>query len=463
MLRKSREQNKVLAEEIKHLNLRNVEAQGDIKLLRETIARQRLGDGDGPRHFPAHERECLVQQLEKSTEQEERLLRELQAAMDEAGEMQAEHGFYKEKVERLNEELNHLLGGHTDRIIDIDALCMENRYLHERLKHMQDEKNILKTTINKYKDVLERRKNPKSTVKVGTSGIVGIMSAKQVKDMLSEERGHSLPVTQQSLSDLRSLSLALLDTICDKNMALQHQRKTNKILGARVAELDKKLKTLEVSGLWSLPESRDLGSKDAGHSSLSNGETPLATPLQPMLALNPQDPQRHCKVSTGEVERLMVENQEKEPLTQCNKRSSCSLPERLLEKTVQARLSLPLSFEHEVNADLLNDTAISPGTEIQELEQPHKVHSADDGKTELEDSLMIANQLGGLFSCSKSTKFATDIEDRGKEVVKMSEALASAELDLEQADKESWCSEGSDRQTPTQSADKFFNADSFTA
>uniref|UniRef100_UPI00358EBE3A coiled-coil domain-containing protein 149-like n=1 Tax=Myxine glutinosa TaxID=7769 RepID=UPI00358EBE3A len=288
MLRKSREQNKVLAEEIKNLNLRNVEAQGDIKLLRETIARQRLGDGDGPRHFPAHERESLVQQLEKSTEQVERLLRELQAAMDETGEMRAEHGFYKEKVERLNEELNHVLGGHTDRIIDIDALRMENRYLQERLKHMQDEKNILKSTINKYKGVLERRKNPKSTVKVGTSAIMGIMSAKQVKEMLSEERGHSLPVTQQSLSDLRSLSLALLDTICDKNMALQHQRKTNKILGTRVAELDKKLKTLEVSGLWSLPESRNLESKDADHSGLSNGETQLATPLQPMLALNSQ-------------------------------------------------------------------------------------------------------------------------------------------------------------------------------
>lgn len=36
-------------------------------------------------------------------------------------------------------------------------------------------------------------------------------------------------------------------------MVLQHQRQTNKILGNRVAELEKKLRTLEVSGLWSLP------------------------------------------------------------------------------------------------------------------------------------------------------------------------------------------------------------------
>lgn len=35
-----------------------------------TIAKQRLGDEEvGARHFPAHEREDLVQQLEKAREQ----------------------------------------------------------------------------------------------------------------------------------------------------------------------------------------------------------------------------------------------------------------------------------------------------------------------------------------------------------------------------------------------------------
>lgn len=37
------------------------------QLLRMTITRQRLGDEEvGARHFPAHEREDLVQQLEKA-------------------------------------------------------------------------------------------------------------------------------------------------------------------------------------------------------------------------------------------------------------------------------------------------------------------------------------------------------------------------------------------------------------
>ena len=39
------------------------------QLLRENIARQRIGDDDfGARHFPAHEREELVQQLEEVKE-----------------------------------------------------------------------------------------------------------------------------------------------------------------------------------------------------------------------------------------------------------------------------------------------------------------------------------------------------------------------------------------------------------
>lgn len=102
--------------------------------------------------------------------------------------------------------------------------------------------------------------------------------------LLSEENGCSLPLTPQSISDLKSLATALLETIHEKNMVIQHHRQINKycisrfthcvrtlswqnrtsgfhssflcllrILGNRVAELEKKLKTLEMSGLWSLP------------------------------------------------------------------------------------------------------------------------------------------------------------------------------------------------------------------
>uniref|UniRef100_A0A2I3GRX3 Coiled-coil domain containing 149 n=1 Tax=Nomascus leucogenys TaxID=61853 RepID=A0A2I3GRX3_NOMLE len=258
LLRDSQDRNKHLGEEIKELQQRLGEVQGDNKLLRMTIAKQRLGDEEiGVRHFAAHEREDLVQQLERAKEQIESLEHDLQASVDELQDVKEERSSYQDKVERLNQELNHILSGHENRIIDVDALCMENRYLQERLKQLHEEVNLLKSNIAKYKNALERRKNSKGQGKSSSSALTGVLSAKQVQDLLSEDHGCSLPATPQSISDLKSLATALLETIHEKNMVIQHQRQTNKILGNRVAELEKKLRTLEVSGLWSLPGGKD--------------------------------------------------------------------------------------------------------------------------------------------------------------------------------------------------------------
>ena len=43
-----------------------------------------------------------------------------------------------------------------------------------------------------------------------------------------EERGCSLPATPQSICDLKSLATALLETIHEKNLVIQHQRHTNR-------------------------------------------------------------------------------------------------------------------------------------------------------------------------------------------------------------------------------------------
>ncbi|XP_022074021.1 coiled-coil domain-containing protein 149-like isoform X2 [Acanthochromis polyacanthus] len=259
LLRDSREKNSQLSEEMKELKQRLVEAQGDNKLLRMTITKQRLGDEEvGARHFPAHEREDLVKQLERAREQNEVLEHSVKSLTDELQDVRAERDVFQQKAHRLNLEMNHIVGNDDIRILDIDALCMENRYLHERLSQLQEEVNLLKTNLMKYKSALECRKNSKICGKPNSSALTGVLSAKQVKELLlSEENGCSLPVTPQSISDLKSLATALLETIHEKNMVVQHQRQINKILGNRVAELEKKLKTLELSGLWSLPGGRD--------------------------------------------------------------------------------------------------------------------------------------------------------------------------------------------------------------
>uniref|UniRef100_A0A8K9XJ89 Coiled-coil domain containing 149 n=1 Tax=Oncorhynchus mykiss TaxID=8022 RepID=A0A8K9XJ89_ONCMY len=220
LLRDSRERTKQLSEEVKELRQRLAEAQGDNK----------------------------NEELEHS----------VKSLTDELQDVRAERNVFQEKAQRLNHEVNHILGGHECRILDVDALCMENRYLHERFKQLQEEVTMLKMNVMKYKSALESRKNSKTYGKANSSALTGVLSAKQVQELLlSEDNGCSLPVTSQSISDLKSLATALLETIHEKNLVIQHQRQTNKILGNRVGELENKLKTLEVSGLWSLPGGRD--------------------------------------------------------------------------------------------------------------------------------------------------------------------------------------------------------------
>lgn len=70
---------------------------------------------------------CRVRTAPPLWFQIESLEHDLQASVDELQDVKEERSSYQDKVERLNQELNHILGGHENRIIDVDALCMENR------------------------------------------------------------------------------------------------------------------------------------------------------------------------------------------------------------------------------------------------------------------------------------------------------------------------------------------------
>ncbi|XP_071496775.1 uncharacterized protein [Diadema antillarum] len=250
----SREKTRLAELEVSELRQKLSEAEGDIKLLRESIARQRIGDeGIGTRHFPAHEREELIRQLEKSREQIESLERDMVAKIDEQQEFVTERDYYRTKTERLNQELNYVLDGDDRRIVDVDALVMENKYLNEKINQSLEEKASLQGTLTKYKAALERRKG-KGLPRLGGSG-AAVLSTKDVENLLAQGKSGGLSASPASVADLQALATSLLESIHDKNLALSHQKNTNKILGQRVAELEKKLKTLEVAGLWNLPPS----------------------------------------------------------------------------------------------------------------------------------------------------------------------------------------------------------------
>eukprot|EP00057_Strongylocentrotus_purpuratus_P013902 XP_011668376.1 PREDICTED: coiled-coil domain-containing protein 149 isoform X1 [Strongylocentrotus purpuratus] len=289
ILCESRAKNRKAELELVDLHQKLSEAEGDIKLLRESIARQRIGDeGIGTRHFPAHEREELIRQLEKSREQIESLERDMVAKIDDQQEFVTERDYYRTKTERLNQELNYVLGGDDRRIIDVDALVMENKYLKERMNQSLEEKATLQQTINKYKTALERRRG-KGIGRPG-SGTGSVLSTKdamhcnpcdRVENLLAQGKSGGISASPSSVGDLQALATSLLETVHDKNMALSHQKNTNKILGKRVAELEKKLKTLEVAGLWTLPVGAGSGARNAVY--LAKEKQNMASGLKTLL------------------------------------------------------------------------------------------------------------------------------------------------------------------------------------
>ncbi|KAG2465609.1 CC149 protein, partial [Polypterus senegalus] len=230
--------------------------------------------------------------------------------------------------------------------------------------------------LNTRKNALERRKNSKTSTRASSNALTGILSARQVQELLSEENGCSLPATPQSISDLKSLATALLESIHEKNMVIQHQRQTNKILGNRVAELEKKLKTLEVSGLWSLP-----GGKDT---------IMLTDPVQG-FSHRPSSPALH----------LMA------------------LPSQMMSQQYKADSRI------ENGQDTATDQkqAECTGSECMTFSQ---VEPEDDTCSNISIALTTTDEI---ILSSPSPASAQNPEDPGKKIVKLTEMLATSELD----------------------------------
>lgn len=59
--------------------------------------------------------------------QNEVLENSVKSLTDELQDVRAERDVFQQKAHRLNVEMNHIVGNEEIRILDIDALCMENR------------------------------------------------------------------------------------------------------------------------------------------------------------------------------------------------------------------------------------------------------------------------------------------------------------------------------------------------
>ncbi|XP_017859056.1 PREDICTED: coiled-coil domain-containing protein 149 [Drosophila arizonae] len=253
LLHETRELNLKLNTEVEALKQRLNELQGDMELLRERESNSKSRLQTLLNENAAHNKEelqwkreranfiCHLENLKKKNAQ---LAYDLKGIIDEKEELITERDAYKCKAHRLNHELLVALKANKmhPKLLDIDGVLLENKYLHERVKIQESELELTKQSINKYKNMVEAKRK-KGIVKLGGSANdETILSPRQVKTIL--ESGIDLPGKTETIHDLKSLCLALLDNLNDKNLALTHQKRTNKILATKMAELEQRWQQL---------------------------------------------------------------------------------------------------------------------------------------------------------------------------------------------------------------------------
>ncbi|XP_050679154.1 coiled-coil domain-containing protein 149 isoform X1 [Leptidea sinapis] len=249
ILAKAKEHNNTLKLEVEKLKSKLEEANGDISALRiqlkKTVSDLPLKNNSSYMNNNI-DYEQLVQDLERIQKKYRQIQMDYRATLDEKEELVLDRDYYKNKVQKLNHQIGFLLAnkmnnsgdGDVKPMVDFNTLVTENKYLNERVTQLQVEKEILKRNFNKLKMLLENRAKNVPTKDKKSFG--GVMTRKQVREYLSLNfKG----LKKNSISELKSICLGLIDALHDKSVALQHQRKTNMILANRITDLEKTMES----------------------------------------------------------------------------------------------------------------------------------------------------------------------------------------------------------------------------
>jgi len=232
LLQYSKDENGRLKTDLENIRQLYNDTQKDNILLRNSLTRQE--ETKKVNENGVNDKEKLIIQLEESLAKLHDLEDEVEVLREENKQIEDEKQSIHEKNLRLNTELNYILHNDDKRIVDIDTLVLENQYLKEVVKQYKEEKSAANNTVQRYKEALkQKRSTPTSPSKGQSEGFFTKSS------------------NSGTIADLQRVNKALTEKLSEKDLALKHQRNTNRILGTRVHELEKKLKTLEISGLWS--------------------------------------------------------------------------------------------------------------------------------------------------------------------------------------------------------------------
>uniref|UniRef100_A0A8D8N5A5 Coiled-coil domain-containing protein 149 n=4 Tax=Culex pipiens TaxID=7175 RepID=A0A8D8N5A5_CULPI len=256
IVNQTRERNLSLTTEVEALRQRVHELEGDIKVLRtknsdlkancrklkssEQVKLNANGD-----ILWQEEKSKLIAQMEGIKKKNAQLQYDFRSLLDEKEEVVMERDAYKCKAHRLNHELSIVLKGDKSQraILDVDGLILENKHQLEKIANLENELALAKQSAAKYKTMLDTKRK-KGIIKLGNNNNQMIMSHTQVKELLQRGTVEELPLKAATISELKSLCLALLDNVNDKSLALSHQKRTNKLLAAKISELEQRIQVL---------------------------------------------------------------------------------------------------------------------------------------------------------------------------------------------------------------------------
>lgn len=157
ILTETRQKNIALQSEVDTLRQRLSELDGDIRLLRKkNLDLSHLSQMSVITATDSswnNEKSNFIAQLECLKKQNAQLKYDIKSVLDEKEEIITERDAYKCKSHRLNYELNVALknDGPEAKLLDLDALVLENKLLQERLHTRDQEFKMLKESEGRLK------------------------------------------------------------------------------------------------------------------------------------------------------------------------------------------------------------------------------------------------------------------------------------------------------------------------
>ncbi|CAF1040162.1 unnamed protein product [Brachionus calyciflorus] len=232
------------------LNQQLIDYKADLKLLREQIVRQRVGTylegltlGDFNNNndkiktnIPSSmsfnclndAKKDLIRQIEDLREEKNSIENDLKMIMCQKEELEIERDTYKDKYTRINSfvEVNSARLG-----LRVDEMISKNKYLSELCQCMREEMDLMRQTTRKNNEIPQNLK-------------VQIKNLWQKMDIFVGNNENLDSKLLVLFDECKECVNVLVEGLNDKLVALQHQKKCNKILASRVQDLEKQLNIL---------------------------------------------------------------------------------------------------------------------------------------------------------------------------------------------------------------------------